>query len=176
MAWAPTRSPPPPAAAWARQFTGSEGLDEACVPFFGTFGAGWDDAMVARWSAQPLGMWDQRRPARRRFRPPDSLFALTSTVMRSSLRPLGTQRMEQSAGAASGDRPSRVPTRLKRVVFPQSRSCWRRHISWLLEVLRCRSGAAENWEPVRSRCCRHNGVGASSAVQVPLRALDIPGR
>jgi hypothetical protein len=26
------------------------------VPFFGTFGAAWDDAIVARWSANPLGM------------------------------------------------------------------------------------------------------------------------
>jgi hypothetical protein len=26
------------------------------VPFFGAFGAAWDDAMVARWSANPLGM------------------------------------------------------------------------------------------------------------------------
>jgi hypothetical protein len=34
----------------------SEGLDEACVPFFGAFGAAWDEAMVARWSANPLGM------------------------------------------------------------------------------------------------------------------------
>ena len=38
------------------QFTGSEALDEAYVPFFGAFGAAWDDAMVARWSANPLGM------------------------------------------------------------------------------------------------------------------------
>jgi hypothetical protein len=38
------------------EFTGSEGLDEAYVPFFGAFGAAWDDAMVARWSANPLGM------------------------------------------------------------------------------------------------------------------------
>jgi hypothetical protein len=26
------------------------------VPFFGAFGAAWDDAMVARWSANPLRM------------------------------------------------------------------------------------------------------------------------
>jgi hypothetical protein len=26
------------------------------VPFFGAFGTGWDDAMVVRWSANPLGM------------------------------------------------------------------------------------------------------------------------
>jgi hypothetical protein len=26
------------------------------VPFFGAFGAAWDDGMVARWSANPLGM------------------------------------------------------------------------------------------------------------------------
>ena len=26
------------------------------MPFFGVFGAAWDDAMVARWSAHPLGM------------------------------------------------------------------------------------------------------------------------
>ena len=28
---------------WGWQFTGSEGLDEAYVPFFGTFGVAWDD-------------------------------------------------------------------------------------------------------------------------------------
>jgi hypothetical protein len=28
------------------QFSGSEGLDEAYVPFFGAFGTAWDDAMV----------------------------------------------------------------------------------------------------------------------------------
>jgi hypothetical protein len=38
------------------QFTSSEALDEAYVPFFGAFGAAWDDALVARWSANPLGM------------------------------------------------------------------------------------------------------------------------
>jgi hypothetical protein len=37
------------------QFTG-EALDEAYVPFFGVFGAAWDDAMVACWSANPLGL------------------------------------------------------------------------------------------------------------------------
>jgi hypothetical protein len=26
------------------------------VPFVGAFGAPWDDAMVARWSDNPLGM------------------------------------------------------------------------------------------------------------------------
>ena len=26
------------------------------MPFFGAFGAAWDDAIVARWSANPLGM------------------------------------------------------------------------------------------------------------------------
>ena len=26
------------------------------MPFFGAFGTAWDDAMVARWSANPLGM------------------------------------------------------------------------------------------------------------------------
>jgi hypothetical protein len=31
-------------------------MDEAYVPFFGAFGAAWGDAMVARWSANPLGM------------------------------------------------------------------------------------------------------------------------
>ena len=41
---------------WGWQFTGSEGLDEAYLPSFGAFGAAWDDAMVARWSANPLGM------------------------------------------------------------------------------------------------------------------------
>ena len=41
---------------WGWQFAGSEGLDEAYVPFFGAYGAPRDDAMVARWSANPLGM------------------------------------------------------------------------------------------------------------------------
>ena len=49
---------------WGWQFFSSEALDQANVPFFGAFGAPWDDAMVARWSANPLGMlWpeiDQR--------------------------------------------------------------------------------------------------------------------
>jgi hypothetical protein len=31
-------------------------LDEAYVPFFGALPAAWDDAMVARWSANSLGM------------------------------------------------------------------------------------------------------------------------
>ena len=26
------------------------------MPLFGAFGAAWDDALVARWSADPLGM------------------------------------------------------------------------------------------------------------------------
>jgi hypothetical protein len=29
----------------------SMGFDEVAVPFFGAFGAAWDEAMVARWSA-----------------------------------------------------------------------------------------------------------------------------
>ena len=42
----------------------SEPLDEAYVPFFGAFGAAWDDAMVARWSGNPLGMlWSERDAA-----------------------------------------------------------------------------------------------------------------
>ena len=41
---------------WGWQFFGSQALDEAYVPLFGAFGAAWDDAMVARWSADPLGM------------------------------------------------------------------------------------------------------------------------
>jgi hypothetical protein len=46
------------------QFTASEALDEAYVPFFGAFGTAWDDAMVARWSANPLGMlWPEMEAA-----------------------------------------------------------------------------------------------------------------
>jgi hypothetical protein len=41
---------------WSWQFSGSQALDEAYVPFFGAFGAAWDDAMVAHWSANPFGM------------------------------------------------------------------------------------------------------------------------
>ena len=38
------------------QFSGSQGLDQAYVKYFGAFGAAWDGAMVVRWSADPLGM------------------------------------------------------------------------------------------------------------------------
>ena len=38
------------------QFFSSEALDEAYVPFFGAFGAAWGEAMVGRWSVNPLGM------------------------------------------------------------------------------------------------------------------------
>jgi hypothetical protein len=38
------------------QFSGIQGLDQAYVPFFGAFGTAWDDALVARWSADPFGM------------------------------------------------------------------------------------------------------------------------
>jgi hypothetical protein len=41
---------------WGWQFSGTQGLDEAYVHFLGAFGAAWDDAMVARCSANPLGM------------------------------------------------------------------------------------------------------------------------
>ena len=41
---------------WGWQFSGSQALDEACVSFFGAFGAAWEDTMVARWSANTLGM------------------------------------------------------------------------------------------------------------------------
>lgn len=53
---------------WGWQFTGSEGFDEAYVPFLGAAGAAWDDAMVARRSASPLGtLWPEwmRRSSRR---------------------------------------------------------------------------------------------------------------
>jgi hypothetical protein len=38
------------------QFSGSRVLDEACLPFLAASDAAWYDAMVARWSANPLGM------------------------------------------------------------------------------------------------------------------------
>jgi len=31
-------------------------VDKVYVPFVGAFGAAWDDAMLARWSANPLEM------------------------------------------------------------------------------------------------------------------------
>ena len=34
------------------------------MPFFAAFGTAWDDAMVARWSANPLAMlWPERDAA-----------------------------------------------------------------------------------------------------------------
>ena len=41
---------------WGWQFSGSQAPDGAYVPFFGAFGVAWDDAMVARWSANPLAI------------------------------------------------------------------------------------------------------------------------
>jgi hypothetical protein len=39
-------------------------LDEVYVPFFGALGAAWDDAMVARWSVNPVGMlWPEMNAA-----------------------------------------------------------------------------------------------------------------
>jgi hypothetical protein len=39
---------------------GNQALDEALVPLFGAFGVAQDDAIVARWSANPLGMLSRR--------------------------------------------------------------------------------------------------------------------
>jgi hypothetical protein len=45
---------------WGWQLSGTQGLDEAYVPLFGAFGAARDDAMVARWSANSLGiLWPE---------------------------------------------------------------------------------------------------------------------
>ena len=39
-------------------------IDEVYVPFFGALGAAWDDAMVARWSVNPVGMlWPEMNAA-----------------------------------------------------------------------------------------------------------------
>ena len=43
------------------QFTGREGLDEVYVPFFGAFGAAWDDAMVCPLRAPILWGCSGRR-------------------------------------------------------------------------------------------------------------------
>lgn len=43
------------------QFLTTQTLRQADVPFFGAFGAAWDDGMVARWSAEPLGMLGAER-------------------------------------------------------------------------------------------------------------------
>jgi hypothetical protein len=45
---------------WGWQFPGNQALDEAHVPFFCVFGAAWDDAMVARRSANPSGCCGRR--------------------------------------------------------------------------------------------------------------------
>jgi hypothetical protein len=41
---------------WGWQFSGTQEVDEAYVPFFGAFGADWDNSVALRWSASPLGM------------------------------------------------------------------------------------------------------------------------
>jgi hypothetical protein len=57
--------------SWGWQFFTIEVLDQAYVPFFGTFGAAWDDGTLARWSANPLGMlWPEMNAA---FGPDDRL-------------------------------------------------------------------------------------------------------
>jgi hypothetical protein len=41
---------------WGWQFFRHSGPQEAYVPFCGALGAAWDDSVVARWSADTLGM------------------------------------------------------------------------------------------------------------------------
>jgi hypothetical protein len=41
---------------WGWQFAFSQQVNQAHVPYFGAFGAAWDDAMDACWSANPFGM------------------------------------------------------------------------------------------------------------------------
>jgi hypothetical protein len=43
---------------WSWQFSNSQALDEGHVPFFGAFGAAWDERIVARWSA-PRMLWPE---------------------------------------------------------------------------------------------------------------------
>lgn len=51
------------------------------MPFFGAFGNAWDDAGVARWSANPLGMFwpemdaDVLELGRQRWTPPPQATA-----------------------------------------------------------------------------------------------------
>ena len=54
---------------FSRRWSIYDCLDEAYVSFFGAVPAAWDDAMVARWSANSLGMpWPERmRRSRRRM-------------------------------------------------------------------------------------------------------------
>jgi hypothetical protein len=62
-----------------RQFFGSQTLDEAHVPLFGAFGATWEGAVVARRSANPLGMlrrWMRCSGRRGRKPPPAGLGAV----------------------------------------------------------------------------------------------------
>ena len=52
------------------QISGSQAIDQAYV-LFGAFAAAWNDTMVARWSANPLGMlWPEMDAA---FAPDDRL-------------------------------------------------------------------------------------------------------
>jgi hypothetical protein len=43
------------ASGWQPSGT-PQGLDETYVPFLGAFGTAWGDGVIARWSANPLGM------------------------------------------------------------------------------------------------------------------------
>jgi hypothetical protein len=52
---------PGPHCPWSPgAFSGSQALEEAYVPFFGAFGAAWDEAMVAGQSANPVGCSGRR--------------------------------------------------------------------------------------------------------------------
>jgi hypothetical protein len=49
---------------WGWQFTGSEGLNEGYVSYFGAFEAAWDDAMVAAGGPSPLKiLWPEMHAA-----------------------------------------------------------------------------------------------------------------
>ena len=48
---------------FSRRWSSNDCLDEAYVPFFGAFGTARDDAIIARWSANPLAMlWPVQHP------------------------------------------------------------------------------------------------------------------
>jgi hypothetical protein len=49
---------------FSRRSSTHDCLDEAYVPFFGAFGTARDDAIIARWSANPLAMlWPEMNAA-----------------------------------------------------------------------------------------------------------------
>ena len=101
---------------FSRRWSTHDCLDEAYVSFFGAVPAAWDDAMVARWSANSLGMlWPERmRHSRRRMaaarpRRADRWSSSLKVVQSTPLDDGGHRLPDPGTGAGDSLHPAHRP-------------------------------------------------------------------